>query len=108
MGSNNILSCNEFIKVMGKFRDIFDAEDKINMLLDECASSGSIDISQTIPDAIHILEVMFRDTDKMIEYFCCELDFGRKWEPTMIIDAENNDIPMRDAEDLYDFLVSGK
>lgn len=108
MGSNNILSRNEFIKVMNKFRDIFDAEDKINMLLNDCESSGSIDISKTIPDTIHILEVMFRDADKMIEFFCCELDFGRKWVPMMITDAENNDIPMRDAEDLYNFLVSGK
>lgn len=39
-----------------------------------------------------------------LDYYCFELDFGKKWEPgTILIDDE--DIPCRNAEELWNLIM---
>ena len=40
-----------------------------------------------------------------ISYFIYDLDFGKNWEPGMIIDKFGNDIDHSTAEKLYDWLI---
>ena len=39
-------------------------------------------------------------------YFIYELEFGSKWHEGMVLDKNGNDIPLKDASDLYDLLLS--
>ena len=41
-----------------------------------------------------------------IGYFIYELEFGSKWHEGMVLDKNGNDIPLKDASDLYDLLLS--
>lgn len=49
-----------------------------------------------------------RDKDEWIEYFCFELNFGKKWEPGLIRDDNGLDIVLQTPEDLYDLLQHNK
>ena len=41
-----------------------------------------------------------------IGYFIYELEFGSKWHEGMVLDKNGNDIPLKDASDLYNLLLS--
>lgn len=39
-----------------------------------------------------------------ISYYCWEIGFGKKWESGMVTDENGKDIPMRNAEDLWNIV----
>lgn len=39
-----------------------------------------------------------------LDYYCYELDFGRKWKPGMIT-IDGKDIPCRNAEELWNMIM---
>lgn len=39
-----------------------------------------------------------------LDYYCYELDFGRKWKPGMIT-FNDKDIPCRNSEELWDLIM---
>lgn len=41
-----------------------------------------------------------------LDYYCCYLDFGRKWKPGMIT-KDGKDIPCRNAEELWNMIMGG-
>lgn len=43
-----------------------------------------------------------------INYYIYELDFGKLYKPGMAVDSNGNIIPMSNAGELYDSLVSGE
>lgn len=56
---------------------------------------------------IKLLEVEMGDVkDKWIDYFICELDFGREFEMGMVKDKDGSNIDLSDAGKLWEFLRS--
>ena len=59
---------------------------------------------------LHVLQVQMNDLQlcehgqSWIEYFCFELDFGKK-NNELKVTKNNKEIPMSTASDLYDFLI---
>lgn len=43
-----------------------------------------------------------------LDYYCFELNFGHSWRPGMITDENGNDIPCRNAEDLWNMIMKEK
>ena len=82
---NNILSKDEFVAIMNQ---------------PDCSVG-----------LLHTLSKMFttnNDSDGCvwIEYFVFELDFGRDYVKGLIQDKDGNEIMLRNAEDLYDLLIT--
>lgn len=44
--------------------------------------------------------------DTWIDYFVYELDWGKNWTPGCATDKDGNEIKMRNAGELYDFLTN--
>lgn len=63
---------------------------------------------------MEILQVQMQDTElcrfgqSWIEYFCWELDFGRKNDKMKATNADGSNIPLGNAGELWDFLESEK
>lgn len=57
---------------------------------------------------IKLLHEMFgsADEDDWIEYYCIELDYGKKYKPGCVLDKNKKEIKMSTPEELYDFLIS--
>lgn len=60
------------------------------------------ELIQTMKDALNLSE-----SDDIIDYFICDLDFGRSYKPGAISD-NNGDIDLSTAEKLYDYIISKK
>lgn len=55
---------------------------------------------------INLLETIFKDEeDRWIDYWIWELDFGEKYEDGTVTDKDGTVIPLKTAEELYDFLI---
>ncbi len=53
-----------------------------------------------------LLATIFDDTDKWIEYYIYELEFGAKYEPGCAKDANGDDIDVSSPAALYDVLTA--
>jgi hypothetical protein len=58
----------------------------------------------------NLLEYIFQDYDKWIEYFVYELNFGQKniTGELKIFDKNKKEIPLSTIDDLYNFLIKNK
>lgn len=81
----------EVSELLGKvFPNAFAA----NLLPDNCLLSDAL---------IKILKTSMNDCDDWIEYFCFELDYGRKFEMGMVTYKERN-YDLSDSGKLWDYL----
>jgi hypothetical protein len=102
-----MISKENFIKYMNELKELSDTYETINKAAEkiEMFSIWNIEGENLILD---ILEEVFNDKkDSWIGYFVYDLDFGRKWHEGCITDKNDIDIPLRNAEELYDFLMEG-
>jgi len=66
-------------------------------------------LTNTLMEVVHeCMGDTFRDTAGMTwcEYFCWELDFGRKYKPGMVKEKNGNPIDLSCPAKLYEFLIS--
>ena len=98
----------KFINIMSEFesftKKIDDSSYKIRKLTDNewdvYFPTGEFILNDFLNDIF--------DDEEMdcIGYFIYELEFGSKWHEGMVLDKKGNDIPLKDASDLYDLLLS--
>lgn len=106
----NILTKEQFVKVIDKLREQWDFQDEVGDVFYSyhCMAPEFPDSYDVVID---ILNVMFGvETDRNwngdIDYFCMELNFGRSYKPGSITE-NGNEIDFSSAEKLYDYLVEG-
>lgn len=106
----NILTREEFVDFFKKKEERERKYTELDVAFEAAYPEASMfnpHIEENIP--LDILKRMFLDDGDWIGYFCCELNYGKNWgtEPRQYTgyDENNNPIPMRDAGELYDFLV---
>ena len=63
------------------------------------------DNSAILDTLIKLLEQAFEDTDKWIDYFCWELDFGEAYSVGTASRKDKTNIDLSSAATLYDFLT---
>jgi hypothetical protein len=99
-----MISKENFVKYMEKLQEFRKIEDAINEVTKDLDFFTVTFIEHEIL-ILTILEDIFGDKENTwISYFMFDLDFGAKWKVGMITE-DGKDVPMRNAEELYDVLI---
>lgn len=100
-----------FVQTIDFIRDRNDAMDKLNKAFtDEFEDSVFYPYFKYQAQLLKVLAASFDYDDEIIadwiEYFCFEIDFGRKYGPTDDYAWEKDGTPIKlgNAEELYDYL----
>ena len=110
-GCEQMLTKDEFVSYINNLRETSDLVKKVNDLyrksrnntVFDFGSAASLQIShETL--VIKLLEKVMNDKHENIEYFIYGLDYGRKYEDGVVTDENEEDIDMRSAEKLYEYL----
>lgn len=84
-----------------KLKDVFPNAFKANLMYENHLITNQL---------VKILQITFNDEHEhsWIEYFMYELDFGVKNDKFKATDGSGNNIPLSNAEELYNFLITLK
>ena len=98
----------DFIRIIERIQNFNEKIDKSSKIIKKLFDN-EWDVYLPTPEDIleKLLSYVFDDEEMDdIGYFCYELDFGKKWHEGMFLDENGNDIPLKDASDLYDLLLT--
>lgn len=108
-----IITKEEFCKIIDSVRDYWDTLTKLNKLLDTNIVESKL--SSFMDTSLEFLNNLLYDKDTAdkrdvnyindIDYYCWELDFGRKYKPG-VYKIDNMDIPLKNSEDLWNLIVA--
>lgn len=103
-----MISKELFVEVLEDAKKSDDYQNWINRQLKENGADGCLFQPTCVDSVIKLLHESFgvSDSDGTIEYFCFELDYGRKWKPGLITDKDGVDIDLSTSGNLYEFLNS--
>lgn len=103
-----MISKDTFVKAINDVKTAYDFQMRLDDFYRKNRGYRNVDYPDCIDTIIDLLHSLFGRADRngWIEYFCFELDFGRKYKDGMIIYKNGGNIRMKTAEDLYDFLIS--
>lgn len=98
------------------FCELVDSIEEFWYLLDDIRELIGIDLSDSrLSDlmdsvAIFLTDIFNNKVDSFslmddISYYMWELDFGKKWEPGMVV-IDGKDIPLRNSHDLWKLICS--
>ena len=117
IGNNNVLSKSNFIEVINTLQSLKTSNKTINDVFRNMGNNSRFidcdflkcNISVTEPLIVYLLETIFKDNEKWIEYYIYELDYGVKYPDLRCYcnDSENNqiEIDLSSSANLYDFLI---
>ena len=103
-----MISKKDFIKAIGDVENVCRYHEGLNNYFRKNNVDGYIfqpDCTSTVLRLLHSIAGI-KDKDEWIDYFCFELDFGKKWCEGMITNDDGTDIVLKTAEDLYNLLES--
>lgn len=105
-----MISKEDFINAINGIERVYKYHEELNKFFRTNGTDGYIYQPDCIPTALKLLVLSTNDTeeDGWIDYFCFELDFGRKWKKGMVLDSDGADIKLETSADLYDFLAKIK
>lgn len=99
----------KFIEMIAELRMIIEAEDKLNDAFKNFEPEFScMSFSRYEQLVIDALEFAFKDESNWISYFIYDCEFGKKWHKKMVTDKDGKDIPLKNANDLYNLLTKNK
>lgn len=99
----------EFFTAMDTFKKMSEQEVEVAKVLGACEWCG-VDWVSNYYELISDMCDINRDTNNAydisdLDYYIWELEFGSKWKPGMITDADGNDIRLKTVEDLWNLLT---
>lgn len=99
----------KFVRIINEIKKLHEYQEELYAIHRKYNYDAVIDFPTLEDTVVELLgEVMHCPKDNPetdISYFIYELEFGKDWEPGMIIDQYGNSIDHSTAEKLYDFLV---
>ena len=101
-----MLSKEEFVKAINDVENVCRYQEGLNNYFRKNNVDGYIfqpDCSSTVFGLLHTI-LGEKDKDEWIDYFCFELDFGKKWKEGTITEKNGTEIILKTAEDLYNLL----
>ena len=101
-----------FISAIDAIKQQFEHDDKCGEALKVLFSDGG-GFYDYYPVLYALETVLKNDLDdngegSLIEYFIYELDFGKKWTKHSITEKDGKPVKMRNAGELYDYLILAK
>ena len=105
---SNILGKSDFVEIINDVKKVTKYQEGLNSYFQKSGVDGYIFQPDCIDTALRLLHVMFgeADRDNWIEYFCYELNFGKKWAEGCVTRKDGTDIKLETPEDLYNYLIS--
>lgn len=102
------ISKKDFIEIMEELKISNDYQDGLNKYFRAHRAEGFLHQPDCMCAAIKLLHIILGELDKdeWIDYFCFELDFGRKWKKGAVVIDNKSDICLKTAEDLYNYLIT--
>ena len=102
-----MISKQNFIKYINQIKELRDIEDAINSAGKTLEFSINFGIyEQLVVDILEDAFDAYSSYGSWISYYLYDLNFGIDWHEDCITDKDGNDIPLRDAGELWDLLVS--
>lgn len=101
-----ILNKKEFCVIMNNLKETDECINSLNNVLK--GYNKDIRIISSLyecTDLLKVLKIMFNDISEMIDYWVYDLDYGQKYEDGCITEANDTNIILKTAEDLYDYLI---
>jgi len=100
----------KFVEIINEIKKLHEYEDALYALNYNSGFDSELRFPTLEDTVISLLEeVMHCPVDEYIgsdiSYFIYDLDFGKDWEPGMIIDKDGNSIDHSTTEKLYDYIV---
>lgn len=95
---------DEFIKVVGNFETMFSQCLKLQEAMVCSEWIGNKWVDQYWDLMYDLCDLKPGEADDF-DFFIFDLDFGRKWAPGIIKDGDGSDIPLRNAEELWDWFT---
>jgi hypothetical protein len=96
-----------FITMIGELRMINEAENELNKAFKNFEPDFNyICFGRYETLVVKALEFAFKDESSWISYFIYDLEFGKKWHKKCVTDKNGKDIPLKNANDLYNLLIS--
>lgn len=100
-----MISKDNFIKYINRLKELREAEDKLNSSGELFSFNISLEWHEQL--IIDVLTDVFNDQRfNWVSFFIYELNFGADWHEGYVLNKDGTDIPLRDAGELYDLLVS--
>ena len=103
---SRVLDKKDFCRYMKGIQDVYDYHDDLNDFFGSHRIDGYLFQPDCMDVALSLLEFIFNDKDQWISYWIYELDFGRDYRDGSVTYASGEAIPMKTAEELYDFLIN--
>lgn len=101
-----------FCKTIDNMRSVNEYHDGLNEFFRKRSDvEGYLFQPDCMIDVINLLHFIFGDADEeeWIDYYCFELDFGKKWKPGNVTWVDTRqDIKLQTAEDLYELLMENR
>ena len=110
----NILSKEEFVEVINKIQKIIEFDEKLHDLFYGygCEAPEFPDLYDPLLKTLNKMFGLEDEEDKYyisdIDYFCIELDFGKKYHPGCVTEGDGTEVDLSTAEKLYDYITRGK
>ena len=101
-----MLSKEEFVKAINDVENVCRYQEGLNNYFRKNNVDGYIfqpDCSSTVIGLLHTI-LGEKDKDEWIDYFCFELDFGKKWKEGTITEKNGTEIILKTDEDLDSLL----
>lgn len=103
----DVITREFFIDIMSDIKKTFKYQEGLNDYFFKNGADGYVYQPDCIDATIKILHKLFgeKDADEWINYFCFELDFGKKYKEGTLKDGYGKDISLSTFDDLYDLLT---
>lgn len=99
------ISKEQFVGYISDVQKVVDFQHELHQFYRKHGASEPYDTPDTLNTVVKILDDIFSPTTRDVDYFCWELDFGRKYREGMIV-INGKNIDFSTAEKLYDHLIS--
>lgn len=101
-----LLKKEQFVEAIKDIENAQRYQEELNNFFRKNNVDGYIFQPDCTPTVINLLHTIYgvNDKDNWIDYFCFELDFGKKWKKGLITKKNGTDIVLCSPEDLYDLL----
>lgn len=110
-----MLTKEEFVEYMGTLKKMYDSSLMLDSALknfDNCSDFGGFSNFRAEDLVITLLEKLMDDPKDTtygisnISYFIYDLEWGTKWAPDSLTEADGSSVDISTPEKLYDYLMS--
>lgn len=103
---DNVIKKDEFVKIIEDIQKSDMYAEKLNSFFKKEKIDGYIYQPNCVDTSLRLLHLLLEEYDKsdLIETFCVDLDFGKKWKEGSVTTKDGVDIKLKTIEDLYDAL----